>query len=875
MANPLTGNYDAVVQVAFRQINGLVAALHQHGLDEDAELKLLHSLRLRVPPRPRRQPLADALADWVLAYQRAGTPRGYPGLRDTLVAHAPAGAARSLTAAFDGLEVLPPPDDPPDAARGMVALQVSTLRLSIPDGAASQVAITAHVRAHFTPAPESDALPAPVHGDVRAVFTIEPQVFLGRRRLVVKPSANDSDITFTPAPGSGLTGADASRLSHEVRRIVRDGVNLLPVDVPQEFPFSEFKGVGSGSTSAIALPLSLSGAGLPAGAIGSITSSFLGSSGFGFAVSREHVIGLIDVQAIRQAVEQQTIPIRIWTPFGSFTVTTYRLRLVQGPTLTFQSGAIEISGRIDVTHPTYPDGWVTFRQRVTLQLDQATQRVTLEALGDPDVDDSWIVPHGPAFNAVRREMNRAIVNNRAAIRRVFDDARNGLARAVKIADAVADVHYSAIDITPDGIVARGDIVGSGRQAPVLAIGEAQQGQAFTALDSWIPGGDIRRFLWSWLAFTSPYAWSGELHVHADEHRFLLPKPAGLTSTSQLCLRVEGVQIVPSGLEVPVAGGQLCQVPRPDAILDMPAWFGPVMVPIWQPDVSAEAVMQDGLSAHVSMLSDRPLDGATGVNTLVIFTDAGDEGARALFQVKEALNRARPRSAQLAVIIVVPAGTFMQRRRDIDARMPAFDERRPLVLHLTEDHEQGWSKAFAPEGAFAMYLIDARRAVVWSSNGVPEPETLARALDVHVTPAPAPRAVPLALSVPTGGRAPDAMFRADHGEVMALHRLRRRTSMLGFWQSWSAPCLAELARWQRHYAESRGQVAMIAFHGGNDDAAIDRVRKELGLTFTLVQDREQRVARRFGVVCWPTTVWLDEGGRVGQVQFGRPHERTRP
>ena len=74
--------------------------------------------------------------------------------------------------------------------------------------------------------------------------------------------------------------------------------------------------MGSGNGAALALPLSLSGTALPPGGIHSITNSFLGSSGFGFAVSCEHVASLIDVEAIRESVRQQTIPIRILTRWG-------------------------------------------------------------------------------------------------------------------------------------------------------------------------------------------------------------------------------------------------------------------------------------------------------------------------------------------------------------------------------------------------------------------------------------------------------------------------------------------------------------------------------------------------------------------------------
>jgi hypothetical protein len=74
MANKLTGSYDAVAQISRRQVDGLIASLHQNGAS-DQPLQLGHSSVLRVgdsswravpgirthfapisPPMPRRGP---------------------------------------------------------------------------------------------------------------------------------------------------------------------------------------------------------------------------------------------------------------------------------------------------------------------------------------------------------------------------------------------------------------------------------------------------------------------------------------------------------------------------------------------------------------------------------------------------------------------------------------------------------------------------------------------------------------------------------------------------------------------------------------------------------------------------------------------------
>lgn len=54
MANPRTGNREAVAQTSVRLIDGLLASLHQNAVHDDAPLKLIHGATLRIgdPYRP-------------------------------------------------------------------------------------------------------------------------------------------------------------------------------------------------------------------------------------------------------------------------------------------------------------------------------------------------------------------------------------------------------------------------------------------------------------------------------------------------------------------------------------------------------------------------------------------------------------------------------------------------------------------------------------------------------------------------------------------------------------------------------------------------------------------------------------------------------
>lgn len=872
MANPFTGDYDAVVQIAVRQINGLLGTLHQNG-DRDTPLKLMHSVSTRIGDPRRRRPEVGAFGDWVVAHQRAGGGgRGLADLRAQLTATAPPGALRMFEDAFEGFDRDWELELPPDVVRGRAKLQVSSIAITLPTGSSTEVMIQAGVRAQYYPDPGTTELPPSVHGEVRATFDVRQTPHGTGRRLLIRPSASDAKIDFIAAAGSGLTPSAVSRIAAEVRKFIREGVSLLPVDLPGDFVFADFKGLGSGPNGVIALPFQLSGAAAPPGGLQSLTQSFIGSSGFGFAVSKEHVNTLIDLDAIRQAMKNRPpLKFTISTIFGGSVSVTYRLRFSSGPTLTFQSGAIEIAGRVAVeTDSSWaPNGFVAFKQRISLVLDSTTQRISLERAGEPDVDESWFIPHGRAVTIVRGELDNALEQNRTAIRRVFDDARNDLTKALRLFDPGASASYTNVDISADGVVVRGEVRSLRRDPPVVEIRETHGGAAFTALESWIPAGRIERLVWTWVEHSELASiWSGVEKSAVDEHRFILPKPAGVTDVSQICLRIEGTQITPSGQEVSIAGGTTCRVQEPEFTMDIPSWWGPLTVPFWRPNLADAGPLRQAIAGHISVPA--PIgDSHPQRNMLVYFVDGRD---RPLEPLIEALSQAR-NTASPVVIVVVPTGTFDASRGEVERKLGVPREGLPAV-HFTEDDENGWTQTFGVSSTPSMYLINARREFVWMHEGEPHPAEVAAALEKYGDSTAPSHLRSLRLAVSAGDAAPNAWFD-DREHQYALHRLRGRDVLLNFWQSWSAPCLLELQRLQHLHQTDRQAPVIIGLHGGARSEAVDEIRKRLCLSYPLAQDHQQRIARRYGVRCWPTTIKINTDGRVEHIQFGAAHEHERP
>jgi peroxiredoxin len=872
MANPLTGEYEAVVQVAIRQINGLIGTLHQN-TTEDSALKLLHSTTLRIG-YPRRRPprhVVGVFAEWLLAQQKVRPGRGLTDIRAELTGSAPPGAAAALSdalAEFDrGFDV----ELTPQVVRGMAKVQVSSLKITVPNASSSEVALHARVRAHYYPDPGTADLPAPVHGDLHATLDVRVVQAPTGAQLVIHPSSDDSKIQFVAVPGSGLTAADQSTLAAQVRKALRE-LRLLPVDLPADFPFREYKGIGSGPSQAISLGVQLSGASAPNNGLQTQTESFIGSSGFAFGVNDAYVKSLIDIDAIRVAIRERT-----YTKFGA----TYHFRFSAGPTLNFKAGGIEISGRVEVETPAVyaPNGWVTFKQLVGLALDTSTQTVRPFRLGGPDVDESWWMPHSTAVNIVGQEMDKALAANTDSINDEFTNAKNSLVSGLKQFDAsVNSAYFSAIQITLNGVIIRGDVssVPWWRRIPVVDITETHQGAAFTAFQSWIPAGRIDRFIWTWVeqGVADAVIGSGTVRSFTDEHRFILPKTTDpMKVISQICLRIEGTQTSTDGrYENSVAGGTTCQVREPELTLDIPSWWEPLTLPIWRPDAADTMTLKEAIAGHISVQGNGPGSGAVSKNTLVYFADWRPDSKTPLKALSTALSRLRDRSG-LMVIVVLPEGVFDSSRREFESKLPREGIGAPT--QFTEDSEGGWTRTFAVKQKPAVYLISAKREFVWKDEGEPDAAALAAALDRYPVSKSEARFRPLRLAVSAGDAAPDITSEEDTRGQFGIHRLRGREALLNFWQSWSAPCLTELARLQRLHQAGKDAPFIVAIHGGNNEKAVDEIRKRLGLSFLMVQDARQRIANRYGVRCWPTTIAIDAQGRVERLQVGIEHDHEPP
>ena len=231
MPNRLTGDYEAVMQVAVRQINGLLATLHQNGrAGSGLSPNFPHSVRnLRVGDRPRYLEVeVSQFAHWLGGTVQSFNSGGGPAISGIeIAAKAPPGAARRLHTALEEIHAAWTEPVTSGAVRGRAEVQVSTPRITLAPGSTSAVIVHVEVRARFIPDPGFSGLPSPIHGELQITYEVRPvKLPDGKRVLNVQVPAQDELIVYNDLGGLSATGV--ATITTRIRAAVRIGNSGSP-----------------------------------------------------------------------------------------------------------------------------------------------------------------------------------------------------------------------------------------------------------------------------------------------------------------------------------------------------------------------------------------------------------------------------------------------------------------------------------------------------------------------------------------------------------------------------------------------------------------------------------------------------------------------
>ena len=116
----------------------------------------------------------------------------------------------------------------------------------------------------------------------------------------------------------------------------------------------------------------------------------------------------------------------------------------------------------------------------------------------------------------------------------------------------------------------------------------------------------------------------------------------------------------------------------------------------------------------------------------------------------------------------------------------------------------------------------------------------------------------------GNLAPGFQLQNLDGEVVSLSGLRGRPVMLNFWASWCGPCRYEMPFIQEIYEEWTGKppsVVVLAINVGESASTAKNFMQSYNLSFPVLLDTRKDVTRKYNIIGYPTTFFIDKNGII--------------
>jgi hypothetical protein len=862
MANALTGDFDAIVQVSGGTLNRLLASMHQNAFVNPNLPSFPHSVQMRI-----------------------GDDHDFEGVR------------------------------------GLAHAQVSTPRIELIHGATDRFRLQVSVRAWYRPDPGTTPLSAYINGTVKAEYRlhdVDPSCpgwskdaadtlwFRVERDSVTFSGTVEDDIDPLSVIVIASTGDPAAeeaamkaRVTRQIARLLAKRFEATPHKLSPRFRRGSMRSLNHVETgSAIVIPIDPNG-GDPWGNIASVDSVLLNGADVAVAIRVEYIMGLAQQMVQPFASFALTIPIHIGTPWPAPDINTVYRVGVHPPQISWIPQGNYSIIKIKIS------GWANTDSILANASFDIDQDVTLNFNGG-----FWLAPgsatvtvhtSGLYHGTVNSVVNAQIKNILPTIVQNACNAANPslgkltsqtgeLQDRLRSLDAAVSVSLDWAEFLNEGVVVRGPISVSHRKAPVVQHEIVSAGNAHSALQSWIPGGRIDRFEWTW-----SWAASGETGSRKFNDRFLLQRPRsnagrwgiaiggkdplpGLDGWGKVCLRIIGVTTDPvTGDLVTTISEQRCRTFGQiiAVLVSDDSTYKRLMlrdIPEWRKETPFPNFKDRGL---VALGRNASRAGAT--NTLVVLVD-GKRGRDAAKMVGGGLDACRRFDAGLAVLVLFREGELDRIGHEVAIEMAQELREQGIPAQINEDVQGTWGEALGlkeqSEG-LAWALITPEGTVPWNHRGTIEAETLGGALDQHLRRVADNKPVPQSSHLQVGTRLSAADLTLSIGDLLDLTdspcppipfgRLATKDTVFAFVHAHSDASMANLQNVLKNNASEGTTVVAIVEGAGHERA--QSLQRQRGLDVVAIPDPDGKVSARFGIDVWPTTVVVSPDGVVSEVMVG--------
>ncbi|MFC2066912.1 peroxiredoxin family protein [Chloroflexota bacterium] len=123
---------------------------------------------------------------------------------------------------------------------------------------------------------------------------------------------------------------------------------------------------------------------------------------------------------------------------------------------------------------------------------------------------------------------------------------------------------------------------------------------------------------------------------------------------------------------------------------------------------------------------------------------------------------------------------------------------------------------------------------------------------------------------TGNLAPDFQLPDLDGQAVSLSDFRGKRVLLNFWASWCGPCREEMPFIQEVYENKKWSdkgLVILAVNLGEDLPSVMSFLEAYGLSFPVLLDVKQVVAKEYNIRGIPATFFISEDGVIQDIKIG--------
>jgi len=743
---------------------------------------------------------------------------------------------------------------------------------------------------YYIPDANSTPMPEFIHGQLQITVNVDLKALAGGTTLNIDLTSKNVQVVFTPIwTSSPLDKAQTNWLIQYIREFLNT-INPMNVTLPQAFQqlqSVDVKFISTQTSGLGALLLSIASPNATSNPDPGSVPAFLTVTDHAIAVSSEYLVYLIQ--------NQLTIPdftinfnwsVNLWLTKITGTI-TYNIHVnpFSAPTSDNPSTVVFGHGQITLTITgnastnstvlgiKFPQPNFQIIQSVTGIV--SNNNVTISPVGAPSVNlssDFNGLIHDRVSAAIQPTINSLLQQVQASLQSTLNSQTQSISQSINNTLKVSpQLNYSSATIQSDGIILNGSI-GFQDQVPVHVeftqmdifaqrlIGRVGGGLAggslppietevpeteLNALNSWIPGGTINKFIWSLKRTPN----DPQPTIVTETHRFVT-RVSQYIPTNYICLTVEGTRVTGEAVSGEYCVSNIIRVP----ILNVPSegLQGLLTVAVV---ANARGQLPKPV-AYVNPWTSSSVPEGVSNETIIHFVDP-----RSIQNDLTILRQALVAEKNVAafVVLVLP--------HEHVSKIGAIELPGNYFLGWADDHDGGWRRTFKVNKAPATVILNSSGVTVWREHGPIALSKLKTALKYNLLPGAILSRQQSQTALNIGTRIPDLPFEYSDKTQMALSNFRGQPVILIFWASWSEPSLEELEYVQNNLTQFGKDLVILAVNSVDEREKAQETFKKHHLTLPIIIDKQNQIGQRCGINCWPTIISIDAKGIIRNISLG--------